>query len=219
MNLILLGPPGAGKGTQAQRLSSRLNLLHLASGDVLRAERASGSELGRRVAGYMDAGALVPDEIIIEVILAHVRDAAGASGILLDGFPRTVAQAESLKDALTAVGERLDAVIDLRVPDEELVGRIVGRRTCPNCNAVYHVRARPPQRSGVCDRDGTPLKQRTDDTEAVVRNRLAAYRQQTAPLTAYYAKTGLLRELDGTGGMDEVHEQLFSLVQELTGDR
>lgn len=219
MNLILLGPPGAGKGTQAQRLASRLNLLHLASGDVLRAERASGSELGRRVAGYMDSGALVPDEIIIEVILTRVRAAAGAAGILLDGFPRTVAQAESLKGALSAAGERLDAVINLHVPDDVLVGRIVGRRTCPTCNAVYHVTAKPPRRDGVCDNDGTPLKQRTDDTEAVVRNRLAAYRQQTAPLTAYYAKIGLLRELDGTKSMDEVQHQLLSLVQGLTGDR
>lgn len=219
MNLILLGPPGAGKGTQAQRLAARLNLVHLASGDVLRAERASGSELGKRVESYMDSGALVPDEIIIEVILTRVRAAAGASGILLDGFPRTVAQAESLAEALSAAGERLDAVINLRVPDEELVGRIVGRRTCPTCHAVYHVTANPPAKPGVCDNDGTPLKQRTDDTEAVVRNRLAAYREQTAPLTAYYAKSGLLHEMDGTGAMDEVNEQLTKLVQDLAGDR
>jgi len=219
MNLILLGPPGAGKGTQAQRLASRLSLAHLASGDVLRAERASGSELGDRVATYMDSGALVPDEIIIEVILTRVRAAAGASGMLLDGFPRTVGQAESLGEALVAEGERIDAVVDLKVPDEELVGRIVGRRTCPTCNAVYHVTAKPPAKPGVCDKDGTPLEQRSDDTEAVVRNRLAAYRKQTAPLTAYYANLGLLHELDGTGAMDEVSEALIKLVQEVAGNR
>jgi len=213
MNLVLLGPPGAGKGTQALRLGEAFGLRHLSSGDVLRAERSRGSELGRRVAGFMDAGELVPDQIIVEVILAYVDGARDGKGILLDGFPRTRAQAESLDQALAASGRKVDLAPALQVPDEDLVARITGRRICPTCNAVYHVKSCPPARPGFCDRDGAALIHRTDDTEAVVRQRLAAYRAQTRPLEQYYRERGILAEVDGKQDVDAVFKQLSEVVR------
>lgn len=217
MNVILMGPPGAGKGTQAQRLAAAFGLSHLASGDVLRAERASGTALGEKVAGYMDSGALVPDEIIIAVILHRLAALGDSNGFLLDGFPRTVPQAESLEAALAKTGQQIDGVIDIQVPAEELVDRIVGRRTCPTCHSVYHVKAKPPKVAGVCDKDGTPLKQRTDDTEDVVRERLETYRRQTAPLTEHYRGKGLLHEVSGAGTMDAVYSEMERRLRALSG--
>ena len=213
MNLVILGPPGAGKGTQAVRLSEALALRHLSSGDVLRAERKKGSELGQRVARYMDAGELVPDEIIVEVILAQLQDSGGSKGVLLDGFPRTQPQAESLDTALSEVSERVDLVPSLSVPDEAIVDRITGRRICPTCDAVYHVKTLPPAKKDVCDRDGTPLIHRTDDTEEVVKQRLAAYHEQTSPLEIYYREKGILAEVDGTRGVDAVFGELLEVVR------
>jgi len=217
MNVVLLGPPGAGKGTQAMRLSGAFSLRHLSSGDVLRAERAKGSELGNRVASYMDSGQLVPDQIIVEVILAQLKDPGDAAGFLLDGFPRTEAQAESLDKAMAEAGCQIDTVLSLQVPDSDIVDRITGRRSCPTCNAVYHVKSLPPAKDGVCDKDGTPLIQREDDTEEVVNKRLAAYHEQTEPLEAYYRKQGNLAEVDGTKSVDDVCEDLVGIIRDRLG--
>ncbi len=217
MNLVILGPPGAGKGTQAARLSEVFSLRHLSSGDVLRAERKKGSALGGRVAKYMDAGELVPDGIIVEVILTQLQDSGGSKGVLLDGFPRTRAQATSLDKVLSGASRRVDLVLSLTVPDELIVDRITGRRICPTCDAVYHVRALPPAERGVCDHDGTPLIHRTDDTEAVVKQRLTAYYEQTSPLEAYYREKGILVEVDGTKDVDGVLEALSAAIRSRLG--
>lgn len=217
MNLVMLGPPGAGKGTQAVRLSEAFSLRHLSSGDVLRAERKKGSELGQRVAEYMDSGALVPDEIIVEVILAQLKGLRDTKGVLLDGFPRTGPQAESLDRALERAGQRVDLVPSLAVPDGLIVDRITGRRVCPTCDAVYHVKTLPPAKAGVCDKEGTELIHRTDDTAEVVEQRLAAYHDQTAPLEAYYRNKGILAEVDGTGDVDTVFSALAEVVRSRLG--
>jgi len=211
MNLMILGPPGAGKGTQANRLSDAFGLGHLSSGDLLRAERGQGSKLGDRVAGFMDSGALVPDEIMVEVILTRLPQ---STGFILDGFPRTQAQAGSLDDSLAAENRQLDLVLLISVPDEEIVDRITGRRVSPSSGGVYHVKYRPPKQPGVCDIDGSALIQRPDDTEAVVRQRLVAFHAQTEPLQAYYRGRGILVGVDGTKSVDEVFEQLSRIVRE-----
>ena len=204
MNLVLLGPPGAGKGTQAVRLAEAFDLQHLSSGDVLRAERKSGTELGKRVTQYMDSGALVPDEIIVEVIIARVLKPQRPAGVLLDGFPRTQAQAQALDVALKKAGRQVDLVVNLLVPDELIVDRITGRRVCPSCGAGYHQKTLQPTKAGVCDKDGTPLVHRTDDRAEVVTQRLAAYHDQTEPLEAYYRGQGLMVEVDGTAEPEKV---------------
>lgn len=214
MNLILLGPPGAGKGTQAVRLSEAFGLRHLSSGDLLRAERKKGSELGAKVAGYMDSGGLVPDDIIIAVILAQLTAPGETRGFLLDGFPRTLSQAESLDTSLEAAGRRVDLVLALQVPDEPIVERITGRRICPTCGGVYHVRHQPPAQDGICDRDGSRLIHRQDDSQEVVRTRLAAYHAQTEPLEAYYRRREILVDVDGTQEMDVVAARLRQIVQD-----
>ncbi len=217
MILILLGPPGAGKGTQAVRLAEVFGLQHLSSGDLLRAERKSGTELGRRVAGYMDAGALVPDEIIVQVVLGRILQPARPAGVLLDGFPRTQPQAEALDAALRRAGKKVDLVVSLVVPDESIVDRITGRRSCPACGAVYHVVTMPPKVEGVCDRDGAALAHRTDDTAEVVSQRLAAYHAQTRPLEEYYRARGLMTEVDGTLDVDAVFERCRDVVRARVG--
>lgn len=212
MNLILLGPPGAGKGTQAVRLAEAFGLQHLSSGDVLRAERKSGTELGKKVTAYMDSGALVPDDIIVEVILVRVLTPTRPAGVLLDGFPRTLAQAESLDKAVNKAGKCVDLVVSLVVPDELIVDRITGRRSCPTCGAVYHVNSLPPVKAGVCDKDSTALVQRTDDTAEVVKQRLSAYHAQTQPLEDYYRGKGLLVEIDGTAEVDSVFKAAREVI-------
>lgn len=217
MNLILLGPPGAGKGTQAVRLAEAFELQHLSSGDVLRAERKSGTELGKRVTQYMDSGALVPDGIIVEVILARVLKPTRPAGVLLDGFPRTLAQAEALDKALTQAGKKVDLVVNLVVPDEPIVDRITGRRVCPTCGSVYHVKSLPPQKPGVCDKDGVALIHRTDDSAEVVQQRLQAYHAQTEPLETYYRGKGLMVEVDGTADVEVVFERVRGMVRSRLG--
>jgi adenylate kinase len=204
MNLILLGPPGAGKGTQAKRTAAAFGLKHLSSGDILRAERKAGSDLGRKAQAYMDSGALVPDDLVVAMMADHIGRPDAAKGVLLDGFPRTRPQAEALDKKLGEIGKRIDLVIDLAVADDEVAGRLTGRRSCPKCGAVYHVKFQPPRQAGRCDAGCGELIVRDDDTEAVVRQRLKTYHDQTEPLIAYYRDRGLLRQVDGSRSVDEV---------------
>ncbi len=203
MIAVLLGPPGSGKGTQAKRLAPRLQALHLSSGDILRAEKAAGTELGRKATGYMDRGELVPDSLIIEMMLGKMTQERGKS-ILLDGFPRTLPQAEALDAGLARHGLKIDRVVNIDVPDNEIERRMTGRRSCGVCGAVYHVEFAPPKAVGKCDKDAADLIQRNDDKPEVVRKRLVTYHQQTQPLVDYYHKHGLLRDVDGTQSPPQV---------------
>lgn len=207
-----MGPPGAGKGTQAVRLAERFGLLHLSPGDLLRQAVKDGTELGRKAKDYMDSGRLVPDDVIIALIGERLREARGGRGVLLDGFPRTLPQAEALNRMLAESGQKLDVVVNLVLPEETAVRRLTGRRVCRRCGANYHVVYNPPAVEGVCDLCGGPLYQRSDDTEETARARLEVYRKETEPLVAYYAARGLLRDVDGTGGVDEVFGRLAETV-------
>jgi adenylate kinase len=218
MNIILLGPPGAGKGTQAKRLEEKFGLIQLSTGDMLRALVASGSELGREAKAIMEAGELMPDALMIDMISARVDEPDCAGGFILDGFPRTTPQAEALDRMLADKGLALDAVIEIAVDEEELVGRITGRFSCAACGAGYHDVFQQPKVSGVCDSCGsTEFKRRADDNEETVRSRLAAYRAQTAPILPYYRDKGLLQSVDGMAPIDEVTGQLEAILDEETG--
>jgi adenylate kinase len=214
LNIVLLGPPGAGKGTQAARLRDELDLTHLATGDLLREQRSRGTPRGQEAGRYMDAGELVPDELVIEMICEEIAQ-AGAKGSLLDGFPRTRSQAEALDGALDANDRRLTAALLIEVPDDALLERITGRRQCPDGH-VYHVEFDPPARDGVCNADGKPLFQRDDDTAETVRARLGVYHESTEPLIEYYADGGLLRRVDGTRPPDAVHDELRATLAALS---
>jgi adenylate kinase len=210
--VVLLGPPGSGKGTQASALQEKWGLAHISSGDLLRAHVREGSELGRRAKPFMDRGDLVPDELILDMMAERMAQPDAAAGFALDGFPRTVAQAEALDRRLADLGQSLEAVVYLSVPEAELLRRLSGRRVCPECNAIYHVDTMAPKEEGVCDRCGMALIQREDEREEVVRNRLRVYAQQTAPLLAYYRGRGLLHEVSGTIGVENVMAQIARLV-------
>jgi adenylate kinase len=214
LNLILLGPPGAGKGTQAERLQDDFPLAYVATGDILRAAVKEGTDLGKEAKAYMDRGELVPDEVIIGVILDRLAESDTADGFLLDGFPRTDAQAEALDEALDRVDRRLSAALLIDVPEDDIVRRLSGRRICPNGH-VYHVEHNPPKNDDRCDVDGEPLTQREDDREETVRKRLEVYRDQTAPLVDYYDDRDLLHRFDGTRSPTEVHDHLRATIQTL----
>jgi adenylate kinase len=216
LNLILLGPPGAGKGTQAERLREDFALPHVSTGDMLRAEVAEGSELGNAAKRYMDAGDLVPDEVIIGMIAKRVRADDAGEGFLLDGFPRNAEQADALADALKEMDRRLSAALLIDVPDDELVRRLAGRRVCvKNPSHIYHVEFDPPKHEGVCDQDGSRLIQRDDDQEDTIRHRLQVYHSQTEPLIGHYDRAGMLRRFDGTRDPDEVHARIRATVATL----
>jgi adenylate kinase len=215
LNLILLGPPGAGKGTQAKRLEERHGLIQLSTGDMLRAERASGSDLGRQVQAIMDAGKLVSDDVMIALIAQRIDRLGGAKGIILDGFPRTVPQAEALDAMLARKGLKIDHVIEMRVDEAALVDRIAGRFSCAKCGASYHDRYHRPQQEGKCDSCGsTQFTRRADDTRETIKARLDAYRDQTAPILPYYRATGLLRQVDGMASIEEVARQIEAVLDE-----
>lgn len=200
MNIILLGPPGAGKGTQARLLVEDLGMVQLSTGDMLRAAKASGTEMGRRVAGVMARGELVTDDIVIGLIAEQLEGEAGRQGLIFDGFPRTLAQADALEALMAEKGKTLDAVVEMRVEDEELVRRISGRFSCAGCGEVYHDETKPPAQAGVCDKCGsTEFMRRADDNAESVRVRLLAYYRSTAPLIGYYHAKGKLRSVDGLG--------------------
>lgn len=214
--MILLGPPGAGKGTQAERLREDFGLPHISTGDMLRAQVASGSELGLKAKGYMDAGELVPDEVIIDMIVQRISDADARDGFLLDGFPRNETQADALAKALAGLERRLTAVLAIEVSDEEVVRRLSGRRVCvKNPGHIYHVDFDPPKHEGICDQDGSRLIQRDDDREETIRRRLEVYHRQTAPLIDYYDRAGLLRRFNGGRGADEVHAHIRATLATL----
>lgn len=209
MNVILLGPPGAGKGTQAKRLEDKHRLVQLSTGDMLRALVASGSDLGKEAKAVMDAGQLMPDALMIQMISERIDEPDCAEGFILDGFPRTPAQAEGLDRMLRDKGLKLDHVIELEVDEEALVGRITGRFSCAKCGAGYHDEYQRPKTEGVCDVcGGTEFKRRDDDNEATVRARLEAYHAQTAPILPYYRQAGVLKSVDGMAEIDEVTEQI-----------
>jgi adenylate kinase len=213
LNLILMGPPGAGKGTQASRLAERLRVPAISTGDMLREEIRRGSPLGREARAYMDRGALVPDAIIIAVIEARLQRADCADGFILDGFPRTVTQAEALDRALQRFGWSLHRVGSLNVPTDEVVRRLSGRRVCRDCGTPYHVAMNPPNTHGVCDLCGGGLHQRDDDHESVIAARLEVYARDTAPLLDYYRDRGLLAEVDGRGKHDDVLAALLAHLE------
>jgi adenylate kinase len=216
LNLILLGPPGAGKGTQAERLREDFALPHISAGDMLRAQVSEGTELGRRAKGYMDAGELVPDKVIIGMIIDRVAGEDAREGFLLDGFPRNAQQADALGEALEGLDRRLTAALLVEVPDEEVVRRLAGRRVCvKNPSHIYHVTFDPPKHEGVCDQDGARLIQREDDAEDTIRRRLEVYHRQTAPLVDYYERVGLLRRFDGSRGAEEVHAHIRAALATL----
>jgi len=212
-NIILLGPPGAGKGTQAKRLVDERGMVQLSTGDMLREARTSGTDMGRKVAAVMDAGHLVTDDIVVGLIEEKLTTGAAAGGYIFDGFPRTLKQADALGALMARIGQLLDAVIELRVDDEALKQRIVGRYTCGTCGAVYHDTNQPPKVSGTCDTcGGTTMKRRADDTEEALRTRMLAYYRDTSPLIGYYYAKGQLSTVDGLAEMDAVAVALAKVL-------
>src|SRR5918999_128664 len=212
LNLVLLGPPGSGKGTQGERLQEDFRLPYYATGNILRAAVEEETELGRTAKEYMDRGDLVPDEVIIGVIVERLEGPEAADGFILDGFPRTTPQAEALDRELDRLGRRLTATLLIEVPEDEVVRRLGGRRTCVKNGHVFHVEFDPPTQEGVCDIDGSRLVIRDDDKPDVIRRRLEQYEEKTEPLVAYYDEKGLLRRIDGTRSPDEVGDRIRALL-------
>ena len=213
MNLIFLGPPGSGKGTQAKMLVDHYGIPQISTGDILREAVREGTPLGREAKGYMDRGELVPDEVVVGIVRERLQGDDCKKGFILDGFPRTIPQAEALEETLKGLSKGIDHVINIEVGKDELIRRLSGRRTCRKCGAMYHIIFDPPKREGVCDRCGGELYQRDDDREETIRERLRVYEEQTAPLIEFYRKRGLLRTIDGKGEIKEIFERIKSAVE------
>jgi adenylate kinase len=214
MKIIMLGAPGAGKGTQAKQIADHYSIPHISTGDIFRANIKNGTELGKKAKEFMDKGELVPDELTCDLVVDRIAQDDAQNGFVLDGFPRTIPQAEALEKALEARGEKMDFAIDVDVPDDNIIGRMSGRRACLNCGATYHIVAIPPKKEGICDVCGEALVQRDDDKEETVKNRLNVYHEQTQPLIDFYQERGILRSVDGTVPMDEV----FSAIKAILGE-
>jgi len=213
MRLIFLGPPGVGKGTQAVKLSQKYGIPHISTGDALREAVAKETEIGLKAKSYMDRGALVPDEVVIGIIRERLAQDDCRSGFILDGFPRTVKQAEALDEILKAMGVELDAVLNVEAPDDVIIERLSGRRTCRSCGRVYHIIYMPPKKEGVCDVCGGELYQRDDDKPEAIARRLQVYKEQTAPLIEYYEGKGKLHRIDGSQDVDGVFRQITGLLE------
>ncbi len=218
MRVIMLGPPGAGKGTQASRIAERHGVPHISTGDMFRANLKNETELGREAKGYMDAGELVPDDVTNRMVDDRLTWDDAADGWVLDGFPRTLPQAEALDAILDGNGTSIDVVLRFAVDDDEVVGRLSGRRVCRQCGEIYHVEFKPPSTEGVCDACGGELYQRDDDKEEVIRARLASYAEDTEPLEQFYADRGLLRDVEAVGDIDDVTERAMAVLADVRGD-
>ena len=212
MKFIMLGAPGAGKGTQAKQIADKYSIPHISTGDIFRANIKNGTELGKKAKQYMDQGALVPDELTCDLVMDRIQQDDCKNGFVLDGFPRTIPQAEALDAALGKINEKMDYAIDVDVPDENIVNRMSGRRACLNCGATYHLISIPPKVEGICDRCGSEIVLREDDKPETVQKRLKVYHEQTQPLIDYYKNQGILKSVDGTQPMDEVFKAIVTIL-------
>ena len=213
MKIIMLGAPGAGKGTQAKQIAAKYQIPHISTGDIFRANIKNGTELGKKAKTYMDQGALVPDELTCDLVVDRIQQPDAANGYVLDGFPRTIPQAEVLDKALTELGDKIDYAINVDVPDENIIKRMSGRRACVTCGATYHIVHIPPKKEGVCDTCGSELILRDDDKPETVKNRLDVYHKQTQPLIDFYTEKGVLRSVDGTVDMKDVFAAIVAILE------
>ena len=214
MKIIMLGAPGAGKGTQAKKIAEKYSIPHISTGDIFRANIKEGTDLGKKAKEYMDKGALVPDELVCDLVVDRISQYDAKNGYVLDGFPRTIPQAEALDAALTKIGEKIDYAIDVDVPDDNIINRMSGRRACVACGGTYHIEFNPTKAEGVCDACGGQLILRDDDQPETVKNRLKVYHEQTQPLIEYYTKKDILKSVDGTKPMDDVFAAIVAILGE-----
>lgn len=214
MKIVMLGAPGAGKGTQAIKIADKYDIPHISTGDIFRANIKGGTELGQKAKSYIDKGELVPDEVTIGMLLDRIAQDDCKNGYVLDGFPRTIPQAESLTEALKSQGDKIDFALNIDVPDEAIIERMSGRRACPKCGATYHIVYAAPKTENICDKCGTELIIRSDDKPETVKDRLNVYHQQTEPLIAFYKAAGVLREVDGTQELPKVFEDVVAILSE-----
>ena len=212
VKIIMLGAPGAGKGTQADKICAKYNIPHISTGDIFRANIKNDTELGRKAKEYMDKGLLVPDELVVDLVVDRVKADDCSNGYVLDGFPRTIPQAEALDEALSSMGEKVDFAINVEVPDENIINRMSGRRACVTCGATYHIVYAPTKAEGICDKCGSELILRDDDKPETVKKRLDVYHDQTQPLIDYYTAKGVLKEVDGTQDMEKVFSDIVNIL-------
>lgn len=212
MKIIMLGAPGAGKGTQAKKIADKYSIPHISTGDIFRANIKEGTELGKKAKTYMDQGLLVPDDLVVDLVVDRVQQSDCSNGYVLDGFPRTIPQAESLDTALEKLNDKIDFAINVEVPDENIIRRMSGRRACLGCGATYHIEHIPPKKEGICDTCGKELVLRDDDKPETVKKRLDVYHEQTQPLIDYYTKKNVLAEVDGTKDMEEVFQDIVKVL-------